>query len=138
LWYFRENAIKQISTDEKISSTPAPSRISPTPASDSAKLIIDYSKYKIQVLNGSGIGGEAAKGKEILETEKFVVEEIGNAQSSDFDLTIIQAKKGVDKAFLDKLKSVLGETYLLGSDEVLEELEELDVVVIIGSGKKQP
>ncbi len=64
-------------------------------------------------------------------------EEIGNAQSSDFDLTIIQAKKGVDKAFLDNLKSVLGETYLLGSGEKLEDSETVDVVIIIGSGKKQ-
>jgi hypothetical protein len=138
LWYFREKAAKQISVKNPIASTPSPSKISPTSASDSAKLAIDYSKYKIKVLNGSGIAGAAAKGKEILEKELFMVVEIGNAETSDYDLTIIQAKKGVDKAFLDKLKSVLGETYLLGSDEVLEELEELDVVVIIGSGKKQP
>lgn len=138
LWYFRESAMKQISTKVEITPTPAPSRISPTPAaSDSAKLIVDYSKYKIKVLNGSGIGGAAAKGKEILENGKFIVEEIGNAQSSDFDLTIIQAKKGVDKAFLDNLKSVLGETYLLGSGEKLEDSETVDVVIIIGSGKKQ-
>lgn len=137
LWYFRENAVKQISQEDEITSTPSPSRVSPTPASDSAKLAIDYSKYKIKVLNGSGIGGAAAKGKEILESEKFIVDEIGNAETSDYDLTVIHAKKEVPSAFLDKLKSVLEETYLLGSDEKLEETEEADVVIIIGSGKKQ-
>ena len=136
LWYFRENASNQVSLEDEITSTPSPSRVSPTPASDSAKLAIDHSKYKIKVLNGSGIGGEAAKGKAILETEKFVIEEIGNAETSDYEKTVIQAKKGVDKAFLDKLKSVLGETYLLGSNEMLEDSEEVDVVIIIGSGKQ--
>ena len=136
LWYFRENAIKQISTDVEITSTPSPSKISPTPASDSAKLIVDYSKYKIKVLNGSGIGGAAAKGKEILEKEIFMVVEIGNAETSDYDLTIIQAKKEVPSAFLDKLKSVLKETYLLDANKELEDSEEVDIVIIIGSGKQ--
>ena len=107
LWYFRENAIKQISVKDSITSTPSPSKISPTPASDSAKLAIDYSKYKIKVLNGSGIAGAAAKGKEILEKELFMVVEIGNAETSDYDLTVIQTKKEVPKAFLDQLRSVL-------------------------------
>lgn len=136
LWYFRENAVRQISLEDKITSTPSPSRVSPTPATGSAKLVIDYSKYKIKVLNGSGIGGAAAKGKGILEEEKFVVEEIGNAETSDYDLTIIQAKKEVPKAFLDKLKSVLKESYLLGSNEELKNSEVVDVVIIIGSGKQ--
>jgi hypothetical protein len=136
LWYFRENAIKQISVKDAITSTPSPSKISPTPASDSAKLAIDYSKYKIKVLNGSGIGGAAAKGKEIIESEKFIVEEISNAETSDYKKTVIQAKKEVPSAFLDKLKSVLKETYLLDVNEELEDSEEVDVVIIIGSGRK--
>jgi len=136
LWYFRENAVKQISLEDETTSTPSPSKISPTPASDSAKLAIDYSKYKIKVLNGSGIGGAAAKGKEIVESEKFIVEEIGNAKTSDYEKTIIQAKKDVDKAFLDKLKSVLEKTYLLDANKELEDSEEVDVVIIIGSSKQ--
>lgn len=136
LWYFRENAIKQVSLEDKITLTPSPSRISPTPATDSAKLAIDYSKYKIKVLNGSGIGGAAAEGKEILESEKFIVEEIGNAETSDYDLTIIQTKKEIPKAFLDKLKSVLEKTYKIAPNEELEDTEEVDVVVIIGSGRQ--
>ena len=137
LWYFRENAVKQISTDVKITSTPSPSKISPTPASDSAKLTIDYSKHKIKVLNGSGIGGAAAKGKAILEKELFMVVEIGNAETSDYKKTVIQAKKEVPSIFLDKLKSVLQKLYLLGPSEELEDSEEIDVVIIIGS-EKQP
>jgi len=136
LWYFRENAVKQISLEDEITSTPSPSRVSPTPASDSAKLAIDYSKYKIKVLNGSGIGGAAAKGKEILESEKFVIEEIGNAETSDYEKTVIKAKKEVPSAFLSTLKSVLEKTYLLDANKELEDSEEVDVVIIIGSGRK--
>jgi len=138
LWYFRENAIKQISTDVEITSTPKLTKISPTtaPASDSAKLTIDTSQYKIKVLNGSGIGGAAAKGKAILETEKFVIEEIGNAETSDYEKTVIKAKKEVPSAFLSTLKSVLEEIYLLDVNEKLEDSEEVDVVIIIGSGRQ--
>lgn len=136
LWYFRENVLKKTSIQDEITPIPIPLKNTPTPASDSAKLTIDFSKYKIKVLNGSGIRGAAAKGKEILESEKFIVGEIGNAENSDYGKTIIQAKKEVSSAFLDKLKSVLEESYRVGPNEELEDSEEVDVVIIIGSGRQ--
>lgn len=135
LWYFRENVMKRAPVKDEI---PAPSILknTPTPATDSAKLEIDLSKYKIKVLNGSGISGEAAKVKNLLEAEEFLIEEIGNADKLTYEKTIIQAKKEVSKEFLSTLKSVLEETYLLDDNEELEESEEIDVIIIIGSSKQ--
>jgi len=135
LWYFRENVMKRAAVKDV---TPVPSVLknTPTPATDSAKLEIDFSKYKIKVLNGSGIGGEAARTRDILSDEEFNVEEIGNADKLDYEGTIIMAKADVPREFLDKLKSVLEETYLLDASEELESTEDIDVVIIIGSSKQ--
>lgn len=84
--------------ESKLSSSPSSSP-SATPTSE----VLDASKYSIEVLNGSGILGEAAKAKGLLEQEKFIVSSIGNADQSNYQKTIIQAKKTVLKEFLDNL-----------------------------------
>lgn len=135
LWYFRENVMKRAPVKDEI---PAPSILknTPTPASDSAKLEVDFSKYKVKVLNGSGIGGEAARARGILEGEEFNVEEIGNADASDYEGTVIRAKKEVPSEFLDKLKEALEELYILDSSEELKDSEGVDVVIVIGRSKQ--
>ena len=137
LWYFRENVLKRDSLKDKTTPVPSVLQNTPTPATDSAKIEIDFSEYSIQVLNGSGISGEAAKARDILSSEDFNIEEIGNADSASYEKTVIKAKKGVPSEFLDKLKGVLEESYILDSDEKLEESEGADVVIIIGSSKQQ-
>lgn len=136
LWYFRENVMKRASVKDEIIPTPSILKNTPIPASDSAQLEIDYSKYKINVLNGSGIGGVAGSTRDLLEGEEFVVEDVGNADSSDYENTVIQAKEGVPDEFLDKLKSVLEESYVLDPNEELEDSEDVDIVIIIGSSKQ--
>ncbi len=109
--------------------------LSPTPTIVPTATVaaIDLSKYEISILNGSGISGEASKQKESLEAKGFTVSTIGNAGNSDYTATIIQAKKEVDKAFLDKLKSVLESSFVLGNQEELPEDSDSDVIVILGS-----
>ena len=145
LLYFREKAVKQDPKEEKVAPTPTAGKLSPiqspvTPtvssSSKSANLKVDYLQYAIRVLNGSGIRGEASKLKDFLEEEKFVVKDIDNADSSDYEKTVIQAKKEVPSAFLSTLKSVLEKTYLLDANKELEDSEEVDIVIIIGSGKQ--
>jgi len=94
---------------------------------------IDLSKYSIKILNGSGVDGKAGRQKTNLEGEGLTVSTIGNAANSDYTATIIQAKKEVDKVFLDKLKSVLEESFVVGEIEELPEDADSDVNVIIGS-----
>lgn len=124
---------------EGVVSTPSQNIVvspKPSPATESASLAIDVSKYTIKVLNGSEIRGEAAKVKDLLLNEKFNVEEIDNAETSDYVKTIIKAKKAVPKGFLDKLRNVLEKDYVLDDNGTLSDSENIDAIVIIG-GKKQ-
>ena len=99
---------------------------SPTPKE------IDLSIYTIQILNGSGVDGEAANAKEGLETAGFTVNSIGNAETNDYSETIIQAKKEVSTEYLEALKALLSESYSIGDQTVLEEPEDVDVILIVG------
>lgn len=138
LYYFRTKAVKQAPKEEKVlpSATLAPVTPTVSPATGSANLKVDYLQYEIRVLNGSGIKGEASKVKDFLEEEKFVVKDIDNADSSDYEKTVIRAKKDVAKEYLDLLKSLLGKIYVLDTEEELGESASVDVIIIIGSSKK--
>lgn len=108
--------------------------ISPTPTvmTEPTKAI-DLSKYEIQILNGSEVEGEAGRQRTNLEGEGFTVSFVGNAAESNYTETIIQAKKEADKAFLDKLKSVLEKSFVVGETEELPQDDDSDVIIIIGS-----
>ena len=116
--------------------TPTPTEaVSQTPEPTSTPSIIDdLALYDIIVLNGSGTSGEAARIESLLEDKGFSVLDVGNAANSNFTDTIIQTKEGVPQTFIDKLESVLSETYTVEvNDILLDEDEESDVIVIIGS-----
>ncbi|MEK7534427.1 MAG: LytR C-terminal domain-containing protein [Patescibacteria group bacterium] len=138
LYYFRTKAVKEIAKEEKFTLSPTQSQVTPTvyPATESAKLKVDYSKYEIRVLNGSGITGEASRVKDSLEEEKFVVKNIDNADASDYGKTVIKAKKDVSKEYLDKLKKQIEKKYVLDMEEELTESADVDVVIIIGNKKE--
>ncbi|OGK09434.1 hypothetical protein A2767_05305 [Candidatus Roizmanbacteria bacterium RIFCSPHIGHO2_01_FULL_35_10] len=131
-WFYFSNISKKAAKKSEIVIlvTPTASPISPTKtASDEVKL----DKYPIQVLNGSGVAGEASKMQKILEEEGFEVSDTGNADKFDYTDTVIQAKKGVEKSFLDKLKVLLSKTYSVGKDKVLDASDSSEVIVIVGS-----
>ena len=140
LYYFRQEVILK-SLEKKEEPSPTPSQISEpkeseaADATESAEIKADPSQYSIKVLNGSGTAGVAAKVRDILEEADFVVKDIGNADASTYEKTVIKAKKDVSKEFLDILRLELGKLYLLDSNEELEEDEGVDVVIIIGSQK---
>lgn len=102
-------------------------------ATDSGKITDDLALYDIKVLNGSGKGGEAGRTEKFLKEKGYSVLEIGNADKSDYKKTIIQAKKKVPQAFLDNLKKVLAEEFEIDEAQTLEDKEETDIIVIVGS-----
>lgn len=93
----------------------------------------DISTFKIKVLNGTAIAGLAAKMKTTLETAGFTVSSTGNADTKDFTQVEIQAKKSVPASVLSKLKDEVGKTYTIGSEKVLDDTSEDDIVVILGA-----
>ena len=109
--------------------TPTPTS-EPTPTPKAA----DLSAYSIQVLNGSGITGEAAKLQTQLDDAGFDVSNVGNAGTSDYTKTVVAAKADVDDAYLTELINELKKTYQVNSvTESLPDSKTTDVVVTIGS-----
>ena len=107
--------------------------ISPTTkptASPSASL----SKYKIKILNGSGIKGEAGKVQTLIETAGFTVLSTGNASTYDFTKTQISIKTGVDQEFITSLIKTLEKNYQL-EDTKTSSSQVNDVTVTVGSLK---
>ncbi len=105
---------------------------SPTPSPEEVAL----DAYEIEVLNGSGISGEAANVEGILEDAGFSVSGIGNADNQNYTNTVIAAKDDVKQGFIDELQTTLEER---GPVEVikLSDTGDSDVVVTVGSDLKE-
>jgi hypothetical protein len=111
--------------------TPTPV-ISPEPTRTPEKKT-DLSAFSIQILNGSGISGKAAKLKTLLEDAGFTVSSTGNADLNDYTKTQVRAKKNVGEDYLKKLEATLKKEYVLSSSPGLPPTGSADVIVIIGS-----
>lgn len=126
-YYFMNREPAEEDTEVTVTEDTFPTE-EPTPTEEP----VDRAEYEIEVLNGSTVSGEAGRLQEALEEEGFTVDSVANADNTDYTTTIIQAKATVSEAFIDDLASVLEETYVLGSTEVLDATDEHDVVIIIG------
>lgn len=119
-------------TETSVTETPE-STVTPTPED------VEKSAYAIEIQNGSGIAGEASRAKVLLEDADFVVDLIGNADNYDYTKTVIQAKKGVNKAWVNQLIDALKEKYDVKSQvETLDDADsDSDVIVIIGANDSE-
>lgn len=93
----------------------------------------DLTKFEIEILNGSGVDGEAGRQRLSLTTEGFTVSSVGNADSSDYTDTIIRATAAVDKDFIAKLKSTLESSFTAVKEEVLSDDSPVPVTIILGT-----
>ena len=102
----------------------------PTPTEEVAK----RDAYKIEILNGSGIEGEAGRAQELLKSAEFNVIGTDNAKTYDYEETVIQAGDDVSEKWLDELKNELSKKYKLQSSvDKLDTETDAQVVVIVGS-----
>ena len=113
-----------------ITPTPTPTEqpmptATPTPA-------VDKTTLNIQVLNGSGIAGEANKMKALLEEKGYTVEGTGNAKSYEYEQTEIQVTAD-NEAFISILTADLAGSYVVGSTAAtLKDTLQYNAVVIVG------
>ena len=96
---------------------------------------LDLTKYPVNVMNGSGIVGQAGVVKTLLTTAGFSVSATGNASSYDFTKTVIKAKATVPAEFLTQLSTALSKSYVLDANVTLATSSADQVQVIIGSTK---
>lgn len=132
-YFFSADSEKLTGLPSFTSATPTPTQ-SLEPSATPTPEEVDLSAYAVRVLNGSGITGEAAAVRTLLEEKGFEVAGIGNAATSDYTKTVISAKEDVEEAYLTELIKALQEQYSVNS--VVEDAsssQTADVVVTVGS-----
>ena len=92
---------------------------------------INKSELKIQILNGTTTKGLAGQTKDLLVSKGYSVTNIGNAESSNYDQTIVKFKVSKE-ATLDDLTSALSERYSVIRGDHLNEGDQFDIIIIIG------
>lgn len=133
--YFSRTRLDLDSQGQTVVSTPT-AEVSPTGAAVTMSaptptgIKMDVSKLKVQVLNGSGVRGKAAKVAETLENLGFVEVATGNASKLGFEEMEVSLKSGL-AAVKELVMKELDEYGPYGFKE-LEESSKFDVVVIVG------
>ena len=127
--YFRSRVQKSSSSTEPTSQEPTPT---PTTVPEGVSL----EDYKAQVLNGSGIAGEAGVVQGLLATAGLEEVDTGNAASYDFTDTKVSLKKDVPDEVFDEIKKAL-ESYSVVKGDTLSEDSGFDIVVTVGSTKTE-
>lgn len=94
---------------------------------------INLNDYQFQILNGSGLAGEAANIRNLLGIDSA---ELANASNYDYEFTEVKLKPNLDNAVFEKILNLLKDTYeVKHSAQDLTEDSAYDVVLI--SGKKK-
>jgi hypothetical protein len=131
-----ENAeTETIVFENNIEPTQAPeSETSEDEATSSAEEVdeIDLTDFSVQVLNGSGVVGEAGSVKEKLESDGFENIDTDNADNYDYEKTEVQLKEGTAKEVYDVIEKRISYNYNVVLGDALEEDSQFDIIVIVG------
>lgn len=105
--------------------------VSPSPTPEPP----DLSTLSVQILNGSGVAGEAGAVKDVLTEEGFDSDNIetGNADNYDYKDTEVSLDSTVNPAVYDIVKKSLNSEYYVVPGEDLESDNEYSVVIIVGT-----
>lgn len=106
----------------------------PTPVS-SGEATLKKEDVKIQVLNGSGVDGQAGKLKDQLAALGFTNVEIGNVEGPTSNATIVIFSENVAQEFQDEILIELKKTFTTVDTQQLPEAEGFDVVITTGDVK---
>ena len=140
--FYYQSSVDNLGVTEEVTQPSASPKVSdskptPSPSTDTEDAVegdVDLSAYKIQVLNGSGIGGEAAKAEALVVDAGFTNTTTGNAKSYSYTTTEIQYKDSVDKRAFSPLEEAL-DVYVVERTDVLPESNAYDIVIIVGQDK---
>lgn len=111
-----------------VATTPTPM---PTPE------ITAKNKVKIQVLNGSGVAGQAGKIATLLEQNDFVNPAAANAETSDQVGTVITYSPKVDVEIVNSIATLLKDTFDSVTIKPDSTLTTYDIVVTTGTDPEE-
>jgi hypothetical protein len=112
-------------------SVPAPETTStpePTPVAEE----IDLTEYSINILNGSGVAGQASAVEGLLEEVGFESMDTGNADSYDYEETEISLAESTPKSVFDAVSEALEDDYEVKKSNAIEEDSDYDILIIVG------
>ncbi|OGC49632.1 hypothetical protein A2691_02265 [Candidatus Woesebacteria bacterium RIFCSPHIGHO2_01_FULL_39_23] len=92
----------------------------------------DITPYKVNVLNGSGKIGVASQIKTDLATGGFKKITTNNANSFDYQETLVSAKENVPETVTNLIKEILSKKYTVADGESLKESSSFDIEIILG------
>lgn len=92
---------------------------------------INLADYSVQILNGSGIAGEAGVVKDLLKDKGFENFETGNADSYDYTDTEVSLKADISSEVFDSIKGSLESYSVIVGDELAKD-STFDIVVVVG------
>jgi len=139
IFYYKSHVDVLNKTIAKETPTPPPSSLpgnekSPEASpSASPKTNQDLSKITVQILNGSGIKGEASKVEILLKEAGFTNIKTGNAAKYDYQETEISLKKGTDATLFETISKIL-EGYVITENTTPS--PTYDILITIGSKKE--
>jgi len=127
-WYRSAQSKSTDTTKESIDTTKKPTN-TPTPKETRKNA------YSIEILNGSGIEGEAGRTQELLKGAGYNIVSTDNADNYDYGETVIRAGSSINEKWLDALRKKLGNKYSVQSktENLNASDSDADVVVIVGN-----
>lgn len=133
IWLWRwsmgpEEAAMVATPTPAATSTPSTPTPTPTPTA-----VLSRADWKFEVLNGSGVGGAAAQGKQALEDLGYEVGPAGNADNQDYTQTVLLVVDPENEQIdllLDDLQQVFPGITL--SSETPEVEGDINAQIIIG------
>ena len=115
----------------EVTPTPTPEATS-TPEATPTVEALDLTEYSINILNGSGIAGQAGVVNDLLEEAGFDSLDTGNADSYDYEETEISLAESTPKAVFDAIKKALEDDYEVTKSDAIEEDSDYDILIIVG------
>lgn len=121
--------------------TPTPTPVATISATPSAKVTptskvtpsTTAKSLEVKVLNGSGTPGEAGKAASLLKAAGYTITSTGNADTFDYQQTVIQIKKSKN-TYASQLKKDLSASYSVDPTvQTLAESSSSDAIVIVGT-----
>lgn len=128
---YYQKGVSQPVVEEAVPTQTQVQTATPTPEAEK----IDLTKITVNVLNGSGIAGEAGKVKDLLVDLGFSDENVstGNAAAYNFEDVSVSLKESASEAIYDEIKSALSENYEVSlSNDKLDENSDYDAVLTVG------
>lgn len=126
IYYFKTRSQQAEVVEQERTAAPTP-----TPTEAQAQ---DLSEYNVQILNGSGIAGQAGKVKALLEEAGFEDFEVGNADTYDYTDTEVRMMADIPNALFAKIEDALSEAgYSIKKGAALSSEGDFDIVITVGS-----